>query len=321
MDAVATRSGDTLTIANDTGEVLASIPLTSVQASSRLGAMRRRLDLPDGSSFDTADNDAVDSLLGRGSALHWIESSWRTALFSAAIAGVAVLGFALYGVPAAAGWLARHTPLSVAASAGKQTLSAMDNIALHPSKEPLATQQRYRKLFGAVAAHAPRGIAGYRVVFRDAPVVGPNAFALPDGTIVVTDQIIPFVKRDEEIEGVFAHEMSHVDRAHGLQGIYQASLVPAAIAFITGDASQLGHFAAILPGVLLQSAYSRGFEQQADDDAASLLRRMGASPAPLADLLERMEKRFCGRKDGCDASWLGSHPATGARAARLRGLR
>ena len=64
-------------------------------------------------------------------------------------------------------------------------------------------------------------------------------------------------KMTTEIEGVFAHEMAHVYHAHGLQRVYQASLVPAAIAFITGDASQVGHFATILPGVLLQSAYSR----------------------------------------------------------------
>jgi len=321
VDAVAIRNGATLTIANDAGDVLASISMASVQASSRLGAMRRRLDFPDGSSFDTADNDAVDALLGRNSVLHWLEHSWRMALLAVAVAGVAVLAFALYGVPAAAGWLARHTPLSVAASTGKQTLSALDKIALHPSKTPPAVQRRYQELFSAVAARAPRGAAGYRMVFRHAPVVGPNAFALPDGTVVVTDQILPFVKKDEEIEGVFAHELSHVDRAHGLQRIYQASLVPAAIAFVTGDASQLGQFAAILPGILLQSAYSRGFEEQADDDAASLLRRMGSSPAPLADLLERMDKRFCGRADGCEPSWLGSHPATGARAARLRSFR
>jgi predicted Zn-dependent protease len=116
---------------------------------------------------------------------------------------------------------------------------------------------------------------------------------------------------------VFAHELSHVDRAHGLQRIYQAALVPAAIAFVTGDASQLGHFASILPGILLQSAYSREFEQQADDDAAITLHRMGKNPAALADLLERMERKVCGPKE-CGPNWLGSHPATALRAARLR---
>jgi predicted Zn-dependent protease len=79
----------------------------------------------------------------------------------------------------------------------------------------------------------------------------------------------------------------------------------------------VGHIATIMPGVLLQSSYSRAFEQQADDDAAAVLRRMGKSPAPLGDLLERIQKKICGG-DSCGPSWLGSHPATAARAARLR---
>jgi Zn-dependent protease with chaperone function len=319
MDAVAKSSGDMLEITDDTGAALASIPLKSVHATARLGAMRRRLDFPDGSSFDTVDNDAVDVLLAHNSMLHRLESSWRTVLISVIVAGLAVAGFALYGVPATAGWLARHTPPSMAAFATRQTLETMDRIALNTSKAAPGVQSHYRDLFKAVASRAPRGVRGYSLLFRDAPAIGPNAFALPDGTVVLTDQMIPLVKKDEEIEGVFAHEMSHVDHAHGLQRIYQASLVPAAIAFITGDASQVGHFAAILPGILLQSAYSREFEQQADDDAARLMKRMDKSPAPLADLLERMEKKICGHDGGCGPNWLGSHPATATRAARLRG--
>lgn len=318
VDAEATASGDVLEIRDTAGATLATIPVKSFRASARLGTMRRRLDFPDSSSFDTQDDDAVDALLGKGSLMHRLENSWRSVLISVLFAGLAIAGFALYGVPAMAGWLARHTPSSMAAYTTRQTLEAMDKIALNGTKLPPAAQKHYRDLFKAVAARAPRGANGYRLVFRDAPAIGPNAFALPDGSVIMTDQMVPLVNRDEEIEGVFAHEMSHVDRAHGLQRIYQASMVPAAIAFITGDASQLGHFAAILPGILLQSAYSRAFEQQADDDAAVLLRRMGTSPAPLADLLERMEKKVCGHDGGCGPNWLGSHPATAERAARLR---
>lgn len=314
---MAEVSGDRLEITTANGEKLAGPFLTSLRATSRLGAMRRRLDFPDGSSFDTQDNDAVDALLAPSGWLHRLERSWRTVLASVIVAALATAAFIVYGVPAAAGWLARHTPSSVAHYTTEQTLLTLDKIALKPSKISPGIQQRYLKLFAAVASKAPRGRDGYRLVFRDAPAIGPNAFALPDGTVILTDQMLPLVKRDEEIEGVFAHEMSHIDRAHGLQRIYQASLVPGAIAFITGDASQLGHFAAILPGILLQSAYSRAFEQQADDDAAVLLRGMGESPAPLADLLERMEKKVCGH-DGCGPNWLGSHPATDLRAQRLR---
>jgi Zn-dependent protease with chaperone function len=318
VDADCARRGDALEIRDNNGAVLASIPLASVRATSRLGAIRQRLDFPDGSSFDTIDDDSVDQLLGRASLLHRLEKSWRMVLASVMVAGLAAAAFALYGVPATAAYLARHTPPSVAAYTTQQTLQAMDKIALNPSKATAAVQKHYRILFGTVAAAAPRGIEGYHLLFRDAPAIGPNAFALPDGSVILTDQMIPLIKRDEEIEGVFAHELSHVDRAHGLQRIYQASLVPAAIAFITGDASQIGQLAAILPGILLQSAYSREFEQQADDDAGKQLRRMGKSPAPLAELLERLEKKLCGRKEGCGPNWLGSHPATTERAAWLR---
>ena len=308
-----------LEIRDAAGTLLADIPLNALRVSERLGNTRRRLEFADGSSFDTADNDGVDQMLGRRSLLHRLENSWRVVLGLILVASLSAAAFAMYGVPAAAGWMARHTPASVSAYVTRQSLEALDKIALDDSKTPTAVQQHYRALLAGLAANAPRGVNGYRLVFRAAPAIGPNAFALPDGTIIVTDQIIPLVKSDAEIEGVFAHEISHVDRAHGLQRIYQASLVPAAIAFITGDASQLGQFATILPGILLQSAYSRDFEQRADDDAARLMRRMGKSPAPLGDLLERMESKLCG-KDACGPGWLGSHPATAARAFRLRKL-
>ena len=122
---------------------------------------------------------------------------------------------------------------------------------------------------------------------------------------------------DDEAQGVFAHEMSHIDRVHSLQRLYQAAIVPAAIAFVTGDISQITQLATLLPGILVQAAYSRDLEQQADDDAAAVLKRLGGDPAHLADLLDRMEKTLCG-KQGCSSGWLGDHPETDLRALRLR---
>ena len=89
------------------------------------------------------------------------------------------------------------------------------------------------------------------------------------------------------------------------------------IAVVTGDISQISQMAAILPGVLIQAAYSRGLEQQADDDASVTIKRMGGNPDHLADLLQRLDARLCG-KSGCTANWLGSHPETAVRIERLR---
>jgi Zn-dependent protease with chaperone function len=298
------------------GGLLATVPLKSVQASSRLGAMRRRLDFPDGSSFDTLDNDGVDRMLS-GGRLHRLENSWRIALISLVWVALAAAAFVLFGIPAAADWMARNTSPGLAAVMGRQTLATLDRVALDPSRLREDRKAHYRALLAELSAQTPRGTAGYRLVFRRAPRIGPNAFALPDGSIIVTDEILALARRDEEIQGVLGHEMAHVDRAHGLQRVYQASLVPAAIAFVTGDASQLGQFATLLPGILLQSAYSRGFEEEADADSARLMRQLNKNPAALADLLERMDKQICGQKN-CGAGWISSHPDTEARAARLR---
>lgn len=192
----------------------------------------------------------------------------------------------------------------------------MDGRVLHPTHLSAARRADILGRFQRVTDWQPQGHR-YTLLFRDAPAIGPNAFALPDGRVVLTDQLAQMSHDGQELDGVFAHEMSHVNRAHGLQSVYQASLVPAAIAFVTGDATQVGHVAAILPGLLLQSAYSRGFEQEADDDANRELRAHGEDPGRLANLLERMERDSCA-KGGCLPSWLGSHPQTAARAFRLR---
>ncbi len=290
----------------------------AVRATARLGNLPRKLTFPDGGCFETADNDAIDALLQpRDRIVHRLEKSWRAVLVSVVLAVAAIALFAFYAAPRAANWMALHTPDRIAQVATEQTLVVLDRSVLDPSRLPRAKQDATRALFRDVARNAPRGVDGYRLLLRHAPGIGPNAFALPDGTIVATDQLVNFASNGAELQGIFAHETAHVDRAHGLQRIYQASLVPAVVAFITGDISQVGQLAVILPGILLQSAYSRGFETEADDDAAALMRRMGKSPAPLADILERIEAKMCGKEE-CLPSLLGSHPVTRERASRLR---
>jgi Zn-dependent protease with chaperone function len=228
----------------------------------------------------------------------------------------ATYGFAVYGIPALAEGLARATPPNLLATVSHRTLQTMDGTFLKPSKLIAAQQDKARAILARAARHGMQKPATYRLVFRDAPLVGPNAFSLPDGEIVVTDELFPLIKVDAELEGVFAHEMSHADHRHALQQVYQASLVPAVIALATGDVSQVAHLTTLLPGILIESAYTRGFEQQADDDAAANLKADGQDPAALANLLQRMDAKVCG-KSGCGPSWISSHPATRDRVNRL----
>lgn len=301
------------------GQLLAQAPLKQLRVSERLGNIPRHIRFADGADFETPDNDGVDEMLrgtGHGrSFIDKLERSWRWVGVSVLVATAAVYGFVQYGIPALSYSLAEVTPPQVMEVMSEKTLQALDGAFLKPSKLTAKQKSAAIVLFGHMT-NLQKKPGDYLLIFRDAPGIGPNAFALPDGTIVVTDEIWPLVKEDAEIEGVFAHEISHVNHRHGLQSLYQASLIPAAIAIVTGDASQIGQIATLLPGILLQSAYTRRFEQQADDDAAETLAKSGRDPAALARFLKRIDKELCGKKS-CGPSWLGDHPQTSDRVFKL----
>jgi Zn-dependent protease with chaperone function len=310
----------TLRFEAEDGTLLGEFPLRRVRIRARLGNIPRRFRLPDGAMFETTDNDAAEELLhgtGRGaSTVDRLERSLGWVALSVLIILGSIYGFAAYGIPFLADSLAQATPPNVSTILSKRTLQTLDGRLLKPTK--LKPDQKAKALaaFARAARRGHRPASAYHLLFRDAPGIGPNAFALPDGEIVVTDQLFPLLKSDTELEGVLAHEISHVDHRHGLQSLYQASLVPAAIAVVTGDASQFGQLATLLPGILVESSYARGFEQQADDDAAETLKANGEDPAALAQLLLRMDAKMCGKKS-CGPSWISDHPATLDRVNRL----
>lgn len=310
----------TLRIEDESGKAIVETLLAPVRVSERLGDIPRHFRFRDGGQFETVDNDGVDAMLeGTRKGKHLlarIERSWSWVLLSVAVAIGAGFLFADFGIPALAYWLAMVTPYDASSQISQRGLEAMDGIFLQPTKLDAKTRAHAIVVFGRVRMQENH-LGNYVLLFRNAPALGPNAFSLPDGRVIVTDQLFPLVKSDAELEGVFAHEISHSVHRHALQRVYQASLVPAALALLTGDLSQVGQLATFLPGVLIQSAYSRRFEQQADDDAAATLLKLGDDPAALAHLLQRMDAQVCGKKRKCPPSWLSSHPDTEARVERL----
>ena len=156
----------------------------------------------------------------------------------------------------------------------------------------------------------------FRILFRDGRRLGANALALPDGTLVVTDQLVRLADDDAQILAVLAHELGHVERRHSLRMLIQTSVVGLVMAWYIGDVSGL---AAGLPTLLLQAGYSREHEREADRYAADLLRLNGLSPRLLADMLEKLEAAQGG--DGATMSGLGylsSHPSNRERVRYLR---
>ena len=231
----------------------------------------------------------------------------------ALIACVAV-GVAAYqwGLPWAAAVGAHHLPPAVAKTLSVQTLQILDGRILLPSRTSEPRRQVLSAKFHALSL--PEGGAADSVLlFRGSPGLGANAFTLPDGTIIVLDDLIAALGDDRQILAVLAHELGHAHGRHGLQLLIQSSAAGAFLAFYLGDVSQL---LAAAPTALVQAKYSQDLERQADDYAARVLLQNGLSPTLLADALNTLMKSHPGPSGG----YLSTHPSTDERMRRLRRL-
>lgn len=289
-----------------------------IRVSERLGGAPRLIDLPGGASCQVADHEGLAPILGAlsmGGAHHFAYRP-RVGSVMAALLAIAVMGWVLvqWGIPLAADLMADRVPESLARSVGKGSLEALDRAILSPSALSPARQQHLRDRYAALdAAPGP-------ILFRRSGRLGANAVALPDGSIVVTDELVALAGSDEEILAVIAHEAGHVVHRDHLRGLIQASMLGAVMTLWAGDVSAL---VATVPAALMNASYSREAERAADDHAVAVLRRNHLDPRLLGALLERLEtnRRQLAAKHGRDPSpgsdILSSHPLTQERLARL----
>jgi Zn-dependent protease with chaperone function len=219
-----------------------------------------------------------------------------------------------YGVPAAAKFIAFRLPPSVNDVASQRTLDALDRSLLHPSELEEATRRRIIDHFQPVIEDHP----GYRlkILFRKGNSLGPNAFALPNGTIVFTDEMVALSENDDGLTGILAHEIGHVVHRHGMRTVIQDSLLSFTLLAMTGDVSGSSELFLGLPVLLTQLAYSREFERQADRYALDYLRSHGTPTTPFAQLIRRIDREMKAKSVASNEKWLGylsTHPMTEER--------
>ncbi len=295
--------------------VLRHEPLGRVRVSERMGSAPRLVSFPDGALCEVRDHDALDALLGatgfRESVVARAQSRWPFVAGAAAFCVGLVAAAYLFLLPWGARIAADHIPRRVVESLSAEVLDTLDRQrVLEPSKLPSARRDtlatRFARMVPPDGAQVPHAIA-----FRAAPGIGANAFALPSGTIVVTDQLVELAASDDEILAVLTHELGHVHHRHGLRKALQSSVVGLVVTWYLGDVSSL---VAAIPAALLDARYSRDLEREADAYARRMLEFNSLPPTLLARMLDRLEAAHGGRSK---AGYLDSHPATEERVEAL----
>ncbi len=321
VDVIRTTA-DTLRITGpDVAGGSIEVPLGECVFRPPLGRIRRVIELPDDSTLESDDLEIVDQL---GSAspsghrqrmIHHMESKWQWVLASIPILMLTVWIVYRFGIPAMAESVAFKLPVSTLVSASEGSIKLMDKLMFNDSELTEERQDEIRRGFDDVVAKLGSDDYEFELHFRSMNKV-PNAMALPSGDIFVTDALINKAEADEEIFAVFAHELTHVERRHGMRMVLQDSGVFFLSAVMLGDVASAGAAISGAPAALANSGYSRNFENEADAGAAHYCVECGWTTSPMQTML----KRIAPPGGSAVAGWMSSHPDTKERVRRLKEL-
>ncbi|OQX01979.1 MAG: hypothetical protein BWK73_44275 [Thiothrix lacustris] len=328
--AVLQLQGEHFALMDNNDAPLVSGATAALQFSQRVGNIPRKITLADGSVFETADNATVDTWLAASTHraagvtwMHTVESHWRWIGLALLTSVILLVVTTVWGLPWASKAVAYRLPVKANQALAEGTLQALDSVALEPSKLPKERQQAIREHVQQVLLPLNAEGFTYTVHFRKMGDMA-NAFALPSGDIIVTDRLAEVVTKPEEFDSILLHEIGHVVNRHGMRQVIQSSAVTLGLVMIGGDASALQDWTAALPGVLLQSQYSRDFETEADRYAFERMMALQIDPAHFGRALQRItadavKDSPLSKKDAARAEtllkYLSSHPPSAERAA------
>jgi hypothetical protein len=139
-----------------------------------------------------------------------------------------------------------------------------------------------------------------------------NAAALPGGNIVIFDGLLKEADGAEELAGVLAHEIAHVEERHTTQMMirhFGLSTLIAGFGGTTGTSIE----------TIMSASYSRSSEEEADREAIRALGQAGISPLPTAGFFQRLARQE--EKIGAAArglAYISTHPMSADRERRFR---
>lgn len=302
--------------------------LAAVTLSPRLGRTRRRLQFADGAVCELDDSPLLDVWFNDATHQRWnllarLEAHWGMIAVAFGVVMALTILLAVWGLPWAAQKVAARLPQAWVVQLGEGTLTGLERALGETTTLPAARQRALRDGFARLARE---GAIPSTLVFRDWPRLGANALALPDGTIVMTDQLVALAEDDRELLAVLAHELGHVQERHALQKVLASSGVAALVFVLTGDVSGLASIVVAAPTVMTHLHHSRALEADADRYGFELMRRQGLDPVWFARIIRKLEASHAG--EGADnaaddglSNWLRSHPASEERARRAEQYR
>jgi predicted Zn-dependent protease len=211
----------------------------------------------------------------------------------------------LLNANAIAGWIVDRIPVEQEMEWGRQAFAGMrGTLKLRETGADVDAV----KTIGARLAKGSQ----YKYEFYVADDKTLNAFALPGGVIVIHTGLINATKRPEELAGVIAHEIQHVELRHSIRGMVKDLGLRGVWAVATGDlGSTLVGEAALQ---LTSLKFSRDDESEADDKGFDSLLAANIDPAGMPAFFKVMSEQA----GDAPAAFISTHPLSEDRERELQ---
>ena len=308
----------------DTGAVLVRCDQGVARREARLGNLPAALTLDDGWRFETADHAGLDRLLPVPNRLHRLEAFRPRLLAVLSLLALITVLVWNWGLALAVHLAMAATPAALPRAIDESNLTLLDGTLAEPSDLSPEARELVESVFVRLLAAADAPAEGpdrsdYRLLLRDIPGIGPNALAMPGGSIIVTDALVEEFPDADILAGVLAHEIAHIRDGHVLEGLYRRVGIHLLVALALGGTGSGEDWLASAVGsgeALLTLAHSREMEREADRHGVDLAGQAGFDPAGLARLFESLSPDPA----GTDSAWWSTHPAPAERIDSIRRL-
>lgn len=137
-----------------------------------------------------------------------------------------------------------------------------------------------------------------------------NAFALPNGHLIVYSGLILNAENQEELTGVLSHELAHIQLNHVMKKLIREVGLSVLISMTTGNGGT-----EILKEVakkLSSTAFDRNLEKEADLTAVDYMLQAKIDPEPFANFLYKLSDNE--NEATSLLTWISTHPDSKERA-------
>ncbi|WP_281954633.1 M48 family metallopeptidase [Pseudophaeobacter arcticus] len=297
-----------------TNQLLAQSARNLVKLDNPVGTGPRNSHFPDHWMFQTFDPQISTTLqepLSNRLLRHFEIFSPRLGLVIA-VTLAACFAVWKWGLPVLVALAVWMTPNGVLRQIDASSLASLDRFMASDSQLSKEQRTAQQAVLNQLLPHVDLPDREIQLTFRKIANAGPNALALPGGTIVLTDELVSkFAKDPNLIAGVLAHEIGHVAESHSLKQLYHSLSVYLLIALLAGDVGPILDSLALEGQTIVNLSFSRHHELQADTYALHLISKAGYSKEGLRRFFEAIKTH-----DG-SSDWLSSHPLSRDRIRNI----